>query len=343
MTQNELRDRIGAGNLDGIFLFCGEEDYLKRHYLGELRRRIVTDEGIAPFVHFVFDGADMDIDAMLDVVRTPSMFGEGKLIEWHNADIDGMKESAIKAFEAFCEEVAAEEGNTLVITATAEGLDTGTERRPSKLLTRLSKCLIAVPFYRSTDAALVSWIRRHFAAEGLAFTDTLPSAMLSRVGHDMDTLLNEITKLAAYAKANGISPITEKELAYVCIRTVESDAFSLTNALLDGKTEDAYRYLGDMKQRRVDPISVLGQVAKLYADLLSVALLADEGMGEKEIAKSLGMHEYRAGLYFRAASRMGVDGVEEKLAQCTRIDAALKSGSSSYRGLEQLIATLGTK
>ena len=145
------------------------------------------------------------------------------------------------------------------------------------------------------------------------------------------------------AKANGISPVGERELAYVCIRTVESDAFSLTNALLDGKMEDAYRYLGDMKQRRVDPISVLGQVSKLYADLLSVALLADEGMGEKEIAKSLGMHEYRAGLYFRSAKRMGVSGVEERLALCTRIDAALKSGSSSYRGLEQLIATLGVK
>ena len=343
MTQNELRERINTGNLEGIFLFCGEEDYLKRHYLGELRRRIVTDEGIAPFVHFVFDGAEIDIAALLDVVRTPSMFGEGKLIEWHNADLDAMKENALKAFEAFCEEVAAEPGNTLVITATAEGMDTGSERRPSKLLTRLSKCLTPVPFYRSTDTALVSWIRRHFVAEGLSFTDDLPAAMLARVGHDMDTLSNEIQKLSAYAKANNIATLTESELAFVCIRTVESDAFSLTNALLDGKTEEAYRYLGDMKQRRVDPISVLGQVAKLYADLLSVALLADEGLGEKEIAKMLGMHEYRAGLYFRTAKRMGVSAVEEKLALCTRIDAALKSGSASYRGIEQLIATLGTK
>lgn len=342
MTQNELRERITGGKTDGVFLFCGEEDYLKRHYLGELRRRIVTDEGMAPFVHFVFDGAEIDTSALLDVVRTPSMFGEEKLIEWHNADMDAMKESALKSFEAFCEAMSEEEGNTIVITVTAEGMDVGTEKRPTKLFTRLGKVLNAVPFYRSTDAALISWIRRHFAAEGLAHTDTLPASMLARVGHDMDTLSNEIEKLAAYVKANGISPVTEKELAFVCIRTVESDAFSLTNALLDGKMEEAYRYLGDMKQRRVDPISILGQVAKLYADLLSVALLADEGMGEKEIAKALGMHEYKAGLYFRSAKRMGVSAVEEKLALCTRIDAALKSGTASYRGLEQLVATLGS-
>ena len=343
MTQNEFKERIGAGKLDGVFLFCGEEDYLKRHYLGELRRRLVPDEGLAPFVHFVYDGAEIDTKTLLDVVRTPSMFGNAKLIEWHGADLDGMKESAIKALEAFCEEIAEEQGCTLVITATQEGLDIGTEKRPSKLFTRLGKVLFTVAFHRSSDSALTSWIRRHFAAEGLAFAEGLPAAMLARVGHDMDTLANEIEKLASYCKANGISTVTERELAFVCIRTVESDAFSLTNALLDGKIEDAYRYLGDMKHRRVDPILVLGQVAKLYADLLSVALLAEEGKGEKEIAKMLGMHEYKAGLYFRTARRMGALRVEEKLALCTRIDASLKSGTASYRGLEQLVATLGMK
>ena len=109
MTQNELKEKINAEKLDGIFLFCGEEDYLKRHYLGELRRRLVPDEGLAPFVHFAFDGADIDTESLLDVVRTPAMFGGGKLIEWHNADFESMKEGALKAFESFCEEIAEEE------------------------------------------------------------------------------------------------------------------------------------------------------------------------------------------------------------------------------------------
>ena len=106
MTQNELKERIGAGKTDGVVLFCGEEDYRKRHYLGELRRKLVPDEGLAPFVHFVYDGAEIDTSTLLDVARTPSMFGESKLIEWHNADFEGMKEGALKAFEAFLEELA---------------------------------------------------------------------------------------------------------------------------------------------------------------------------------------------------------------------------------------------
>lgn len=340
MTQAELKDLIKRGSVDGVFLFCGEENYLKRYYLGELRRLLVPDEGMAPFVHFVFDGAELDTALLLDTARTPSMFGDGKLIEWHNAVLDGMKESAIKTLEAFCEQMREETGSTVVITAAAEGLDTGTEKRPTKLFSRLSKALNAVPFYHSTDAALISWIRRHFAAEGVAHTDSLPASLLARVGHDMDTLASEIEKLSCYAKANALATLTERELAFVTVRTVESDAFSLTNALLDGKMEDAYRYLGDMKHRRVDPIAVLGQVAKLYADLLSVATLAEEGKNEKEIAKLLGMHEYRAGIYYRSAKKMGVAVAEQKLRKCVEIDAELKRGTASYRGLEQLVATL---
>ena len=344
MTQNELRERIKQGALDGVFLFCGEEGYLRRYYIGELRKRLVPDEGMAPFVHFVFDGAEVDTERILDTARTPSMFGDGnKLIEWHNADFESMKEGALKEIEAFCEAMRDEAGSTVVITAVKEGLDTGTEKRPSKLFTRLSKCFDAVAFYRSTDASLISWIRRHFSAEGVSVADGLPAALLARVGHDMDILSSEIEKLACYAKANDCAQLTEKELSLVAIRTVESDAFSLTNALMDGKTEEAYKYLGDMKRRRVDPIAVLGQVAKLYSDLFSVAALAEEGRNEKEIAKALGMHEYRAGLYYRSAMRMGAAAAERKLLLCVRIDAELKRGGASYRGLEQLIATLNQK
>ena len=341
MTQNELRETIKSGNTAGVYLFCGEEEYLKRHYLGELRRLLVPDEGIAPFVHFSFDGEKIDLDLLREAVASPAMFG-GKLIEWHGATLEGMKEKEISELESFVSETADDGESTVVIIATAEGLDTGTEKRPSKLFSRLGRMLRAVPFYHSTDSALLSWIRRHLAAEGLSYAADVPSAILARVGHDMMRLDSEIEKLAAYAKQNAITSLTEKEVSYVCIRTVESDAFSLTNALLDGKVEDAYAYLGDMKLRRVDPLAILGQVSRLYADLLSVAILAEEGSTEKEIAGLLGMHEYKAGLYLRSARRAGAAALEERLSLCNKIDAELKSGVSSYRGLEQLIAFSGT-
>ena len=342
MTVAELKQKIKSGDTCGAFLFAGEEDYLKRHYLGEFRRAIITDEGLAPFMHYVFDGPEVDFAALSDAVRTPSMFADGKLIEWHGALFEGVKEKTLDALRSLAEEVRQSGDTTLIFLTTAEGLDVGTDaNRPSKRCAALSSAVSTVAFFRSGDRELCGWIARHFSAAGVVHTPALPSALLGRVGHDMSVLSSEIDKLTAVAKARGLSAVTEKEMEEVCVRTVESDAFSFTNALLDGKTEEAYRYLFDMERRRVDPILALGQVARLYGDLLSVALLAEEGLTPDAIAKKLRMHEYKTKLYFRAATKSGVATLEKTLALCAEIDAAMKSGSPSYTGLQRLVAGAG--
>ncbi len=343
MTVAELKKCLASGAPQGLFLFAGEEDYLKRHYIGEFRRAIITDEGLAPFVHFVFDGAEIDFGALVDAVRTPAMFSDGKLIEWHGAILEGAKEKTLEALKELAEAVKENEGTALVITVTPEGLDVGTDRRPTKLFESLGGMMHAVAFFRSGDRELCGWIGRHFAAEGVRYTDGLPMALIERVGHSMEILASEIEKLVCFAKANGLEGVGEGEIEKVCVRTVESDAFSFTNALLDGKTEEAYRFLFDMERRKVDPILALGQVARLYGDMLSVALLAEEGMTATEAAKRLRMHEYKAGLYLRAAKKCGIPTLERNLALCAEIDAAMKSGTASYVGLQRLVATTGNR
>ena len=37
MDLSILKSRLKTGELAGWYLMCGEEDYLKRYYLGELR------------------------------------------------------------------------------------------------------------------------------------------------------------------------------------------------------------------------------------------------------------------------------------------------------------------
>lgn len=338
MLANELKERIKKGALGGVYLFAGEEDYLKRYYLGEIRRKIIADETLAAFNHFTFEGASVNFAAVSDAVRTPGMMSDEKLIEWHLADFDGMKEKDIAALETLCEECKDYPECTVIFVTTPEGLDAGTDRRPTKLAKRLSEHLSLVLFPLSTDVQLSSWISRHFSAESIDISPSLPTAMIERVGHNMSILASEIEKLVFYAKANALPLVSEKEMELVCVKTVESDAFSLSNALLDGKTEEAYRYLGDMKRRKVDPITVLSQISRLYGDMLAVAYLSEEGMTPKEVAAELKMHEYKAGLYVKAAKKNGAAAIEYRLRLCAELDAAMKNGNPSYVGLERLIA-----
>ncbi len=338
MTTDQLKERIKKGKLSGVYLFGGEEDYLKRHYLSELRRCIVTDEGLAPFAHFTYSGATVDFGAMTDAVMAPGMMSDQKLIEWHLPELEKMKEKELESLERLCATVSEYPGNCVVFVCTAEQFDFGTEKKPTKLAKRLSACMELLNFTYSSDSALASWIGRHFAAEGVICTRSLPNALIGRVGHNMDMLAAEIQKLCAYVKARNLPGATEKEMAHVCIRTVESDAFSFSNALLDGRTEDAFRFLGDMKQRRVEPVVVLGQVAKLYGDMLTVTQMDAEGLAAAAITERTGLHKYVVSLYMKNGKQHGVAILRRAVELCAEIDLAMKSGAASYAGLERLIA-----
>lgn len=337
MQIKELRDRLKTQNTDGVFLFCGDEDYLKRYYLHALRKQLVPDAAAAAFSHFVYEGDSMDMALVRDAVLTPCMT-ESKLCEWHMLDIDAMKDKELEDLEDLCQTVRECPGNTLLLLSAPDGFDPGTERRPGKLVKRLSSFLNIVNFERSTNAQLISWIGRHFSAEGVAISQDLPEALLLKVGHSMGELASEIDKLICYAKANDLSTVTEKELSLVAISTVESDAFSLSNAMLDGRTQDAFRYLGDLKRRRVEPILILGQLSRLYGDMLTVALLGKSNLTPAEISRKLGMHEYKVGLYIKSAKRVGIPTLRRTLSLCRDMDNALKNGNASYGGLERLVA-----
>ncbi len=229
MTLNDFRARLKSGNIGGWYIFAGEEDYLKRHYRGELSRAVLTDDAFDTFNHSVFDGQEMTLAAFRDALYAPPMMSDYKLIEWRHADLDKMKESD----RSLLLDLAASREDypyaIVAITALTDGFDTGTDKRPSKLYSKLSSDFDILVFDKSTDSQLLSWLKKHFDAEGIAVDVQTVQAMLFRVGHSMQVLANELVKLCSYAKANGKSSVTVSDVNDICSTTVECDAFAISN------------------------------------------------------------------------------------------------------------------
>ena len=60
MELNDFKALIKSGDIVGSYIFSGEEDYLKRYYLGELREKAVGDGSFSAFNHAVYDGEEID-------------------------------------------------------------------------------------------------------------------------------------------------------------------------------------------------------------------------------------------------------------------------------------------
>ena len=337
MDINEFKSRIKSGELSGCFAFAGEEDYLKRYYLGELRSAIVTNEAFAPFNHIVFDGEDVKLAAILDAVKAPPMMADYKLVEWHYPDFSSMKESELSDLEMLLETRAEYGYTTIAFLVGEEGVDLGTPKKKSKFITRFEKHIDFLRLDRSTDAQLAQWIRRHLDAAGVTFAQDVPTSLIFRSGHSMQQLKNEIDKLVAYAKANGIA-LSSREVELIATATTECDTFAFSNAILARDKQGALTALDDMKSRRVDPTIIIGMTAKIVCDLVNVAELVDDGVSLDDIAKALSMNAYKLKLYAASAKKLGRARCEAMLAELSHVDTSSKFGGiSGYTAIELFI------
>jgi len=338
---NDFKSRLKAENPSGWYIFAGEEDYLKKFYLAELRRAVLgnSDTGLDVFNHVVFDALDIDIGALAEAIESPPMMHEYKLIEWRFANFSSMKENEIKSFTEKIFPLKEDYPWAIfVIMTTEDGLELGTEKRPSKIFKALSEGFDILNFPKSTDSQLLNWLKKHFDAEGISVDKSPLDTMIMRVGRSMEILNNEVIKISAYLKANGRKNLTNEDVELVCPSSAESDAFAIQNAVIEGNAKKAFRALSDMKTRRTEPQIIIGMLAKTYSSLSSVALLADEGREFEEIQKITGLASYPLGLYLKAYKKLGTRRISESLRALIKADASSKQGGiAGYQAIELFI------
>jgi DNA polymerase-3 subunit delta len=145
----------------------------------------------------------------------------------------------------------------------------------------------------------------------------------------MQTLIEEVKKLCAYAKANGKSAIDSKDVAYVASPTLECDAFALSTAITDKSREKAYLAIQDLKGRRVDANAALAMLGRAFSELVTVSMLLDEGMGASDIENTLKWNSYKIKICINSAKRWGTEKLSSATARLRFLDSASKSGGVS--------------
>ena len=334
-----LKANLKSGNLSGVYLFSGEEDYLIRYYLKALREKVVGDEAFAVFNNPVYDGEEIDFAAIIEAVKSPPMMSDYKLIEWRHADFTRLKEGELESLEELisaCEEYGY---SIVAFTAVEDGVDFGTAKKPSAFIKRFDKSMNILRFEKSTENQLYAWLKKHFDSRGVTVTLDTVKALVFRSGRSMDVLVGEVEKLCALALSRGKNTVTPEDVNEVASSTPECDTFALSNAILDRNRHRAYLALEEMKLRRVDHAVIMGMIARTFDDLTAVSHLLDEGLGATEIEEVLGMNKYKLKMYITAAKRYGTERLSEIISDLAIADAGSKYGGvTGYCAVELFIS-----
>ncbi len=338
MTYTELMD---AGIPAGGYLFYGDEDYLKNHTLDKVRQTLFPDQGMMDFNRYLFTGETYTPADLAEAILAPAMMTDKKLVEVHLPEGDKLKEKERTALLEALEGLKAAADTVLLLLFPAEALDPGTPKRPAAFFKSLTKLLTPIEFPLQTDARLLKWMSRHLADYGVFLPPSVGQQILTSCGRSMMRLSGELAKAGAYAAAHGMTELTLDAAMQVITTTPEDDAFRLANCLLEGNKTAAYETLALRIRRKEEPILLLAQITRVYMDLAAAAAFREDGRDKKDFAQAMKMHEYKAGLYYKAAAGYDAAYFTNALDRCLETDYAMKtSGGDGYQLLERLVGTL---
>lgn len=340
IKEDAFRKLVKKG-LSGGYLFFGNEDYMKAYSLTSAREAVCTEPSFSLFNDMRIDVMDYSAEALLNALMPMPMMCDKKLVTVNGLSINALKPRELDDLCEVLSVLGEYDYNVLIISVPATQIDEGNlPKYPSSLLKKLGEYLTLVQFEPVTGARLVSWVGKHFTHNGVTASAEVCSYLIEYAGRSMYTLSNETEKLSYYVLQNGRTQVTEDDVRKVSAAEISVEAFTLANAILDGRSEAAINALGVMRFRRVEPVVLMSEVSGVICDLLSVKVLTDEGCSVAETADILKMNEYKARLYARGASGRSLQRLKTALALCTEADISIKLSAQGYMAIEKLICGL---
>lgn len=339
MVYTDFLKAAESGRWERGCLFYGAEEYLKRYALDRVKAALFPDPALLDWNRRAFDDENYTPADLREALSMPAVMTDRTLVTLSLAGFAALKEKDRAAlYDVLDTTLPSADGTVFLLILPEDGFDPGTQKRPSAAFRSLTKSLTPVEFPEQTDARLGRWMEKHLAAYGVTMDPACGQFLRDRCGRRMDRLSGELAKLGAYAAAHGKTAVTTEMIAAVCTPTDEDDAFRLANCILRGDATGAYDCLRLKKARREDPIQILSQIQYTIVDLALASAYIREKRTAAEYAADMGQHEYRVGLYFRAAAGIDPAYFEAALAACLDADIQLKTGVAGYIPLERLIA-----
>ncbi|OGO90361.1 MAG: DNA polymerase III subunit delta [Clostridiales bacterium GWF2_38_85] len=342
MSIDVLKIKLKENNINGAFLFCGDDEYTKDYYSTQIKK--LTTAVLPEFNHIILDAKNDSVNELSATFNTFPFMSENKLIELKKLDIPKLSEKeAIEYAEVIS---SIPEYCTLLMLYRIGELEYKQTSGKSKnkgisdLFSAIKKNGIIVEFKTPETSKLLSWVIRHFKNEGIFIDNNIANYLIEYCGSDLYTLSGEIDKLCNYCENKSVS---KKDIELVCCPNVTYQAFDLTRAMIEKDYNKALKIFGNLQLYKTEPTIILGTISKLLSDMLIIKAGMDCNISTKNIAYKSGISEWIIKKYTAFLQNQTNDFLRFASGVCLEADSKMKSsGQETYSILEMLIIRIST-
>jgi DNA polymerase-3 subunit delta len=222
---------------------------------------------------------------------------------------------------------------TTVMIFTADDLDK--RKRSTKAL--LDVCTV-VDFSPLKDSEAKAWARSYLKSLKSVADDQVLSEIVNLIGTDVQTLANEIEKLASAAIDTG--RITMELVDELIGRTRELSNFELADHLLANNRKRALETLHRLLDGGAEPLMLIGLIAGNYHRLALGKHLLARG-GREEVFRNISMPPFKRDAYISTLQRSDSKKLARGIQLTAAADLAIKTSQATPRlQLELLVCEL---
>lgn len=165
------------------------------------------------------------------------------------------------------------------------------------------------------------YIKKYLARLNVTIDDDAAEQLAVRVQGDALRFTNEAKKLSLYR-----NHLTINDIELMVARPLEENAFAIFDFLLKKKKNEALKIYRDLLMENEEPVRLISLLANQFRLLSEIDYLTNQYSSNYDIAKVLGIHEYRVKLGKGHLKNISITKVLNTLDSLYRLDYEIKSG-----------------
>lgn len=328
LSRTELERSLRQG-LEPLYLLVGPERYLRREAV-----QSITDAAMGATLIREFNDASFSL--LTDSVRSAiaaaeqlPMMSERRVVRVRDfARLRDADEDVLIAY-------LSNPSPTTVMIFSADDLD----KRKKSTKALLDACTV-VDFSPLKDSEAKAWAKSYLKSVKTAADDPVLSEIVNLVGTDVQTLANEIDKLASAAAETG--RITMEMVDELIGRTRELSNFELGDHLLSSNRKRAMETLHRLLDDGAEPVMLIGLIAGNYHRLALGKHLLARG-GREEVFRNISMPPFKRDAYIANLQRSDAKKIARGIQLTAAADLAIKTSQATPRlQLEMLVCELAS-
>ena len=328
LTRIELERSLREG-LRPLYLLLGPEVYLRRAAAQTITEAALSRTLLREFNESSFSLLSDAVQSALAAAEQLPMMSDMRVVRIR--DFARLREADEDTLIRYLNNPSP----TTVMIFIADDLDK--RKKSSKVL--LDTCAV-VEFAPLKDAEAKAWAKSRLKELKVSADDQVLSEVIRLVGTDVQTLANELEKLASAAA--GTSRITLDNVDELIGRSRELSNFELADHLMAGNRKKALETLHRLLEDGAEPVMLVGLIAGNYHRLALGKHLLARG-GREEVFRNIALPSFKRDSYISTLQSSTAAKIARGIQLIAAVDLAIKTSQATPRlQLELLVCELAT-